>query len=104
MSRRTHKWEYSKLILMILGIALGIVIVFTLIMVAVTSDLSPLYYIISGLFTLATTAVGFYYNKVKRENVLKLRQLYGMELTKGIDAETTVESPTIITDDGNILG
>lgn len=97
--------EYSKVILFVIAITLGAVITFTMAMVAVTQDLSPLYYIISGLFTLAATAVGFYYWKARAENIIKLRESHGYELTKGIencdDPAASGLSTDVFVDNGN---
>lgn len=68
------KWSrltFSKRILYVLAIGTGAVIVATFALAAAFRDLSPLQYIIMGMFSLCDIAVGFYYWKAKAENVRK---------------------------------
>jgi len=67
-----QKTEFSKLILIAVSIAVTIVIVFSMVMMWRTNDLSPISYILGGLFVELATATGFYYNKAKAENIIKL--------------------------------
>lgn len=93
------KYECSKIILVIIGSAIGIVILYSMVMMAITQNLDPINWILVGLFSLADVAVGFYYNKAKKENEIKLRSIYGKELTKGIVGTDTDDS-----DDEEISG
>ena len=72
--------EFSKLILIVIGAVTVLVIVFTLIMVWRTNDLSPLGYLIPAVFAELAAATGFYYSKAKAENRIKLRKIYGAEI------------------------
>ena len=81
---RKHLSEFSKAILVVIAVAILLVVVFAMIMMAITQDLSPIDWILGGLFSLANVAVGFYYWKARKENEIKLRVAYGKEMTDGI--------------------
>lgn len=70
----TKKMEFSKKVLILVAVVTIIVIAYTLVMVAVTRDLTPLNYLIPALFGEVATGTGFYYWKAKQENMIKLRQ------------------------------
>lgn len=80
------KFEFSKLILMIMGAVTVGVTAFTLIMIWRTDDLSPLEYLIPAIFAELGVGTAFYYSKAKTENSIKLRKKYGPDIyndTKG---------------------
>lgn len=97
MSRRYKrknkpKMETSKVILLVIGVSLAVTILFSMVMMVITHDLSPIDWILTGMYGLAATAVGFYYNKAKAENKIKLKKKYGKELTEGIvDSDALVD-------------
>jgi hypothetical protein len=64
--------EFSKKILIVIGIINVIVIAFTLVMIWRTLDLTPLAYLIPSLSAEAGTGLAFYYTKAKVENRIKL--------------------------------
>lgn len=64
--------EFSKKILIVAGIINAVVIVFTMVMIWRTLDLSPLAYLIPSVATEVATGTGFYYSKAKVENRIKL--------------------------------
>lgn len=64
--------EFSKKILIVAGIINTVVIVFTMIMIWRTLDLSPLAYLIPSVAAEVATGTGFYYSKAKVENRIKL--------------------------------
>lgn len=64
--------EFSKKILIVAGIINAVVIVFTMIMIWRTLDLSPLAYLIPSVAAEVATGTGFYYSKAKVENQIKL--------------------------------
>lgn len=64
--------EFSKKILIVAGIINTVVIVFTMVMIWRTLDLSPLAYLIPSVAAEAATGTGFYYSKAKVENRIKL--------------------------------
>lgn len=66
------KIETSKKLLWFSVIMVIIITIVTVIAVFVLQDVTPLEFVISGIFALASTATGFYYNKAKRENIIKL--------------------------------
>lgn len=64
--------EFSKKILIVAGIINAVVIVFTMVMIWRTLDLSPLAYLIPSVVAEVATGTGFYYSKAKVENRIKL--------------------------------
>lgn len=64
--------EFSKKILIVAGIINTVIIVFTMIMIWRTLDLSPLAYLIPSVAAEVATGTGFYYSKAKVENRIKL--------------------------------
>lgn len=64
--------EFSKKILIVAGIINAVVIVFTMVMIWRTLDLSPLAYLIPLVAAEVATGTGFYYSKAKVENRIKL--------------------------------
>lgn len=81
------KKEFSKIILVVASVAAAVVILFTFAMVWKTCDLTPLQYVIAGIFSVLTVAVGFYYWKARLENSIKLKKKYGQFVS--IDDEIT---------------
>lgn len=69
---KRQKMETSKKLLLFTVTMVIIITIVTVIAVFVLRDVTPLEYIITGIFALASTATGFYYNKAKRENIIKL--------------------------------
>lgn len=64
--------EFSKKIFIVAGIINAVVIVFTMVMIWRTLDLSPLAYLIPSVAAEVATGTGFYYSKAKVENRIKL--------------------------------
>lgn len=64
--------EFSKKILIVARIINAVVIVFTMVMIWRTLDLSPLAYLIPSVAAEVATGTGFYYSKAKVENRIKL--------------------------------
>ena len=64
--------EFSKKILIVAGIINTVVIIFTMIMIWRTLDLSPLAYLIPSVAAEVAMGTGFYYSKAKVENRIKL--------------------------------
>lgn len=69
---RKQPWEFSKKILIVAGVTNGIVIIFTMVMIWRTLDLTPLTYLIPSVAAEVATGTGFYYSKAKVENRIKL--------------------------------
>lgn len=74
--------EFSKKILIAVGIINLGVIIFTLVMIAITQNLEPLSILIPTIGAEVSTGLGFYYNKAKMENKIKLMKKYNVEPTE----------------------
>lgn len=74
--------EFSKLIYIQVQSLVAIVSVYSMIIMWVTRDLTPLPYLITAVFTDSATTIGFYCAKAKVENKIKLANLYGIQLEK----------------------
>ena len=76
--RRVRKQpkEFSKKILIVAGVMNAVVIIFTMIMIWRTLDLTPLAYLIPSVAAEVATGTGFYYSKAKVENRIKLMRQY----------------------------
>ena len=72
-NQRKRKIETSKLILIALLSSVGLLIP-VVVVLAFMGVSSPLEITMTGLFSLATVAVGFYYWKAKCENLHKYKQ------------------------------
>ncbi len=81
-----QKTEFSKKLLYVIFTVTGIIIAFTLVIVWKTGDTTPLSFLIPAIFTEVATATGFYYWKARKENEIKLMQIYGEKLV-GKDEE-----------------
>lgn len=77
--RRKRPLEFSKKILIIAAITNMVVIIFALIMMWRTNDLSPLAYLIPSVAAEVATGTGFYYSKAKAENKIKLMRANKIE-------------------------
>lgn len=88
-SRRNKRpIEFSKKILIVAAIINIIVIGFTLVMIWITQDLSPLEYLIPSVAAEVAVGTGFYYSKAKVENKIKLMKENDVELTEDSFRET----------------
>lgn len=70
--RHSNKLEFSKKITLFAGIAALLVIIGAYALMWHTGDLSELGTIISGTFAVIMVIVGFYFNKAKAENKIKI--------------------------------
>ena len=77
--QRKPKIETSKMILITLASSLGILIP-VVVVLAFMGVSSPLDITMTGMFTLTTTAVGFYYWKAKAENMHKYHRDDGITM------------------------
>jgi len=80
--KRKAKMEFSKKILVFAAIVNIVVIVFTLIMIWRTCDLTPLAYLIPAVAAETATGTGFYYAKAKVENRIKLMKAHNLEVNE----------------------
>lgn len=76
MDSLKRKREFSKIILFYAAIVNTVVIAITLVLVIVTRDLSPLYYLIPSVGAEVATGTAFYYSKARVENKIKLMAAY----------------------------
>lgn len=79
MAKKTKK-EFSKILICIAITNVLIVTAATFVMMFITLDLSPLEFLIPAVYAEFAAATGFYYNKAKAENLIKLRKRYGSEV------------------------
>lgn len=79
LNQKKRKVETSKLILITLASSLGILIPVVVILAFIGVS-SPLDITMTGMFTLTTTAVGFYYWKAKCENMHKYHRDDGITM------------------------
>ena len=71
-NKNRKRIEFSKIIMITAMTVNVLVIAFSCVVVWVTKDTSPLLYIIPAVAAEVATGSGFYYNKAKAENKLKI--------------------------------
>lgn len=81
-NKKKQPLEFSKKILIVAAIINTIVIGFTLTMVWITQDLSPLEFLIPSVAGEVAVGTGFYYSKAKVENKIKLMKKNKVKVTK----------------------
>jgi len=67
------RMEFSKKIFFGISLMVSLVVLFSLYMIWETKDLYPLGYLIPAIFAEMSIATGFYFNKAKAENKIKIR-------------------------------
>ena len=72
MKPNKKKFEFSKIIIFIVGVVTITVTTFTLYMVWETKDLSVLAYLIPAIFGETASATGFYFWKARTENKIRI--------------------------------
>lgn len=80
---KRRKMEMSKVLLIVSDAFAGLTVVLTFVAVFLTKDLSPLAFLIPGVFGLSTVAHGFYYWKAKAENMKKFGQADKITMSDG---------------------
>ncbi|MDP4153530.1 MAG: hypothetical protein Q8865_08870 [Bacillota bacterium] len=73
MKKRKKRREFSKVILTWVTAGVVFVVIFSCAMSWKTNDMSVFQYLIPAVFTELATATGFYYNKAKAENIVKIQ-------------------------------
>ena len=73
------KIEFSKIIFCFVTFFIILLTLFSLYMMHKTNDLSPLAYLIPGWFGEMGIATGFYNNKAKDENIIKLKKINNLD-------------------------
>ena len=81
MRKQKRPIEFSKKILIVVGVINVVIIAFTLVVIWRTFDLTPLNYLIPAIAAETATGTGFYYSKAKVENRIKLMKLYKVNPT-----------------------
>ena len=79
---KEKKLEFSKLIAILAILMWLIVNFFGMVMMAITRNLSPMVYVIASIDAVMACVCGFYYAKAKSENIIKLKSLYGIDVTE----------------------
>jgi CDP-diglyceride synthetase len=82
------KVETSKIIVAFVGAVVFVVTAFSMFMVYDTKNTEPLSVLIPAVFGAFATAMGFYFNKAKRENEIKLRKKYGSEIYNDVKGDS----------------
>lgn len=77
--RKRKKKEFSKIIIVVVGLINIAVIIFSIIMIWRTMDLSPLCYLIPAVAAEFSAGMAGYYSKAKVENRIKLMHTYGVD-------------------------
>ena len=80
--KRKNNMEFSKKIIIAVGIINVIVIGYSIVLMWVTKDTSPLCYLIPSVAAEMSTASGFYFNKAKKENSIKLAKSNGIPINE----------------------
>lgn len=70
--KRKNNMEFSKKILIFVGVVNIIVIVFSIVLMWVTMDTTPLCYLIPSIAAELSISTNAYYSKARRENILKI--------------------------------
>lgn len=79
LKRQKRKAEFSKLIFIFISFLTVSVTIFSCYMIWLTKDTSALAYLIPAVFAEMAAATGFYFNKAKAENKIKLMASYGIK-------------------------
>lgn len=85
-----YKAEFSKKLLYVNYTFAIVVVIAAFVLMWRTGDVSPLGYIVTGVFAEVTAATSFYYWKAKNENMLKIK---GGENNDQDKLETEIDIP-----------
>ena len=94
MKMHKKKFEFSKIIIFIVGVVTIAVTTFTLYMVWETKDLSVLAYLIPAIYTETASATGFYFWKARTENKIRMSK----ELQK-----ENIDPDIILSDENEVI-
>lgn len=95
------KIEMSKLIFWILSGMILVVLLFSMVLMWVTKDTTALAYLIPGAFGAYGIAIGFYYDKSKKENITKIEgSLFNFAEPEEITKEQNIDD--IFEDDSDL--
>ena len=93
MGKRRRKIETSKLLLYICDSMTIFTVIGTFIAVFCLGDISPLAYLIPGVFALSGAVHGFYFWKAKAENLHKYGQDNKITMSGGDEYQDPDEGP-----------
>lgn len=79
VQKKKQKKEFSKILIAVVGVINIAVILFSVIMIWRTMDLSPLCYLIPAVAAEFSAGTVGYYTKAKVENRIKLMHSYGVD-------------------------
>lgn len=71
--RKKKRMEMSKILLIVSDMMVLVTLIFSFMAIFKMMDVSPLTYLIPGVFGLASVAHGFYFWKAKAENINKFK-------------------------------
>ena len=91
--------SFSKLLCVVIMALTILVVIFTIILMVITNDLSPLEYLIPSVFVEASVISGFYSYKAKTENKIKL-ETRRLILEKVLNGEIQEDYDDIEEDNG----
>lgn len=75
------RWEFSK-VMAVIAITMWVFVnLFGMAMVIFTMDSSPLMYVIPSVDAVVAAILGFYLWKARAENQIKLKRLYGVDVS-----------------------
>lgn len=87
-SKTSDRFEFSKIVFIILcAVTMGVTLYSMLIMWK-TDNVGPLTYLIPSVYTAFATGTGFYFDKAKKENLIKLRSIYGDEMMDKVKGDS----------------
>lgn len=78
--KKKVKMEFSKKIFYMVTVFAVIVILYSMALMWKTNDSSALAYLIPSVLGELGVSTGFYYNKAKTENKIKLSKKYGLDI------------------------
>ena len=91
--------SFSKLLCVVIMALTIFVVIFTIILMVITNDLSPLEYLIPSVFVEASVISGFYSYKAKTENKIKL-EIRRLILEKVLNGEIQEDYDDVEEDNG----
>lgn len=91
--------SFSKLLCVVIMALTILVVIFTIILMVITNDLSPLEYLIPSVFVEASVISGFYSYKAKTENKIKL-EIRRLILEKVLNGEIQEDYDDVEEDNG----
>lgn len=75
------RWEFSK-VMAVIAITMWVFVnLFGMAMVIFTADTSPLMYVIPSVDAVVAAVLCYYFSKAKAENQIKLKRLYGVDVS-----------------------